>query len=508
MRTRTKLLILLVGLLTACQRQPTPLAPVATRPARSGTLNEIVNIVEGRAAEAQAYAPVALGYVVEAGGALRTGADSRARLDLNDGTIMRLASLTEFSISDLPAADESQPLARLQLEFGKIWASLTGGGVEVTTPVGVATVRGSFAVFEYLPGDRSKTDDDILIVSCLEGACRATNASVDERLGALEQVILTNGGTTVTRFALTDADVQDFVKNNPEALRMVATLTAIVPTATATATPSATPAQTSTPAPTATATATPTPTHTATPAFAIVGEHTVKAGETLFCIGRGYGILPQAIAEANALTIQSTLSVGQVLRMPDAQWTGISVGPVCAPQFNSPYPGLPTSTPGAPPTATATATARVTTTAGPTATQTSLAPSPTPTASATATFAAIDTTPPTISGFSASPTTADARASTCTVTFSVVIADAGGINTASVEWTTYNGQGLPVASGSVPMRFLSGSSTNAVWEVAHTITQLPATGLLQWGVKAWDVAKNNILLASDLPILTGSAGCP
>ena len=43
----------------------------------------------------------------------------------------------------------------------------------------------------------------------------------------------------------------------------------------------------------------------------ILGEHQVKAGETLYCIGRGYGVRPAAIAEANGLSPTARLTVGR-----------------------------------------------------------------------------------------------------------------------------------------------------------------------------------------------------
>jgi len=65
----------------------------------------------------------------------------------------------------------------------------------------------------------------------------------------------------------------------------------------------------------------------------ILGQHTVKAGETLYCIGRGYKVLPSAIAQANGLSPQSKLSVGQVVNIPDVPWANIPAGPVCSRQF-------------------------------------------------------------------------------------------------------------------------------------------------------------------------------
>ncbi len=71
----------------------------------------------------------------------------------------------------------------------------------------------------------------------------------------------------------------------------------------------------------------------------IIGQHVVARGETLYCIGRGYGVLPGAIAQANALNSSAILSVGQVLNIPAVQWVPIPAGPTCSPQFQSPFTG-------------------------------------------------------------------------------------------------------------------------------------------------------------------------
>ena len=110
------------------------------------------------------------------------------------------------------------------------------------------------------------------------------------------------------------------------------------PTPTATSTPTAT--ATATPSPTATtgptATATPVPPATAVPG-AILGYHTVQPGETLYCIGRAYGVDPYAIATRNGIINPSGLRVGQVLAIPNAPRL-LPPGPVCARQFGGATP--------------------------------------------------------------------------------------------------------------------------------------------------------------------------
>lgn len=70
-----------------------------------------------------------------------------------------------------------------------------------------------------------------------------------------------------------------------------------------------------------------------------LGQHVVREGETLYCLGRAYGVLPSAIAEANGLHSMAKLSVEQVLIIPTVQWAHIPVGPICVAQFTSPYSG-------------------------------------------------------------------------------------------------------------------------------------------------------------------------
>ncbi len=67
----------------------------------------------------------------------------------------------------------------------------------------------------------------------------------------------------------------------------------------------------------------------------ILGQHTVKAGETLFCIGRAYGVDPYAIATQNSILYVNLIYPGAVLDIPDAA-KAIVPGPVCAAQFGTP----------------------------------------------------------------------------------------------------------------------------------------------------------------------------
>ncbi len=359
---------ILVGLiLAACSSPATPTQPGPVTPPspKSAAVNEIVNIVEARPSIADAFAPATIGLTVNAGGQVQTGVESKARLDFSDGSIVRLAPTSSFTLQGF-ATSEGLSVRHLQLLAGKIWASLLGGALEIETPVGVATVRGSFAVFQYAPGDPGDPSDDLLVVDCLEGSCAAGNATAGiVRLGNLEGLALSSKGSL--KLTLTAAEVEDFIRNNPESVGLAATLTAAPPATNTPPPPTTAPTDTATvapptepPTPTAAAIATtpaqvaavtpPSPTPSPTLSVAILGQHVVRGGETLNCIGRGYGVLPSAIAQVNGLTTASSLTVGQTLAIPDVQWVNISSGPVCAPQFTPKYPGLTVTTPPPAPT--------------------------------------------------------------------------------------------------------------------------------------------------------------
>lgn len=473
--------------LAACRAPATPTATEALpqKNERSATVSDLVGTVQGRPAPAEPLAPVAVGFVLGVGGQVQTGDASRARLDLDDGSIVRMAANSSFTLQSVEPQGDGAIVARLQLEFGKLWVSLFGGELQVETPAGVATVRGSFAVFSYRPGDLNTIDDDVLVLDCLEGVCTARNQVIQAQLGNLERIVL--GPQNSFRQRLTDADVQLFLQENPESARLSATLTAAPPatsaappaTATGTATLAALiPTSTAT----ATSTATRTPTNTSVP-IPILGTHRVQAGETLFCIGRGYGVLPDAIALVNNFSPTARLVPGQALRIPAVRWTNIQPGPICAPQFQSPYPSAPTLTPT--PTVTRTATNMPPTSIPPTA-----AP-PTP-----------DTVGPSITSLGVTPSFVSFGS--CNVVFSANISDPAGVASASVSWSTMTIFGTPISSGSVPMSLASG----VTWQTSWTATfSGQYYGTINWGVNAVDGLGNQSSVASPT-VITSTISIP
>jgi LysM repeat protein len=110
-----------------------------------------------------------------------------------------------------------------------------------------------------------------------------------------------------------------------------------------TPTPTETTTATTTPSPTTTTTAT--ATTTPPPASCdFQGYHVVRAGETLYSIGRAYAIKPSAIASCNGIVNPSKLYVGTKLGIPYTTWSPVPPGPTATRQF-TPGSGTPVPTP-------------------------------------------------------------------------------------------------------------------------------------------------------------------
>ncbi len=118
---------------------------------RTAILNEIINNVVARLSDQESFETANEAQVLGLGGQVQTDASSTVRIDLSEGSILRLDQNSFFTVTALEPA-EASPLARLFLSIGRIFIVLTGdGSLEVETPVGIASVRGSAAVAWYIP---------------------------------------------------------------------------------------------------------------------------------------------------------------------------------------------------------------------------------------------------------------------------------------------------------------------------------------------------------------------
>jgi len=170
MMLRKLLLALTTTLLAAC-------APATTAPnpeIRSASLSEVNGPAETLPAPNTQWVTASVGQQLAAGGGVKTGLNGRVRLDISDGTIVRVAPETQFTLETLSPELEN-PTTLFLLDAGKVFIQVTkelgSGSFELKTPSGVAAVRGSLMAVEYYPANGH------LIATCLEGVCRLTSNS-------------------------------------------------------------------------------------------------------------------------------------------------------------------------------------------------------------------------------------------------------------------------------------------------------------------------------------------
>ena len=77
----------------------------------------------------------------------------------------------------------------------------------------------------------------------------------------------------------------------------------------------------------------------------VLGTHIVKSGETLYCIGRAYGVDPWTIAAHNAVLDANVIQPGDVLQILDVP-ASLPEGPICQRQFELPSSGASDMTAG------------------------------------------------------------------------------------------------------------------------------------------------------------------
>jgi FecR protein len=195
----------------------------ATLPPGSAVLTELANSVEFRSSSADALSPAYPGLVLGEGGELQAGPASAARLDFDDGAVVRLGPNTMVSLEAI-AARAGSPSTRLGLQAGQVWADLRSRPLEVSTVLGTGAAHGAFAEFVYQPGPSSSLGDDVLTINCFKGPCSFASLGMNEFVGDLTRLTISGETRTLAEAPLTAADVQTFIRNNPEGQSLTALL--------------------------------------------------------------------------------------------------------------------------------------------------------------------------------------------------------------------------------------------------------------------------------------------
>ncbi|MBN2499244.1 MAG: LysM peptidoglycan-binding domain-containing protein [Anaerolineales bacterium] len=285
----TKLLLGIAALSLAmlfCTVGETPPAEETPAPTTSLTaiLSELQGVVQMQKAGGTIQDAV-VGAAVEQQDIVLTQADSRARLDLSNGTIVRVGPMSQFTLESVEVRPDGA-YARVKLTIGKLWIILNGGSMEIDTPSGLASVRGSYM---HVWVDEETGE---VVITCLEGECAMGNEAGTMTMHAGEMMSVTNSNTMPQMGQMSDEEVNEWLQTNPEATLVVLPLTA-----------------------TAENTATPTTAGECSPPSGWV-PYSVQSGDNFINLAVKYGITPAELASKNCLNESSGLAVGMPLYVP------------------------------------------------------------------------------------------------------------------------------------------------------------------------------------------------
>ena len=189
-------------------------SPQTTIGGRTANIKEIVNSVQARGSADKKFESANVGLTLDVGGQARTAENSKARLDFVEGTIVRLGPTTVLTVEEL-ASNNGSPLTRFQLELGKLWIALHGGTLDVKTPAGIVSVRGSYGIIEVF------SDGTVRVVD-LEGVFVHGGTT----LGNMQGLSLTKEGLS-QRFEVPPTFLIDFCDNNDESCKPLLNLLGI-----------------------------------------------------------------------------------------------------------------------------------------------------------------------------------------------------------------------------------------------------------------------------------------
>lgn len=178
---------------------------------REAVVSEIENNVTAKIESPGEFLSATVGMIIPVGGTIQTGANSRAKLNLTpENTIVRLGANSSFTLLHI-SNQSDKPTTTLELLFGKIFILLNGGSLEVQTPSGVASVRGSLMSVQY----DIKTNRVRAV--CLEGFCSLENKNGDEvDLTEGESVFVDEDGLLSDVVEIDQDEIEDWLEETPE----------------------------------------------------------------------------------------------------------------------------------------------------------------------------------------------------------------------------------------------------------------------------------------------------
>lgn len=178
---------------------------------REALIVEFTGDVKFAATSAESPVAAVAGAKILETGSLITGDDGRTKLSLTpEGTILRVGPNSILTVPVL-GEENGEPKSTIELAAGKVHVMLKGGALDVQTPSGVASVRGSLLGVQYDPEKKR------IVATCLEGDCNLESASKTEyALPAGYQSFTNEDGEFVDPFEMDRDEIEEWLEYSDE----------------------------------------------------------------------------------------------------------------------------------------------------------------------------------------------------------------------------------------------------------------------------------------------------
>jgi LysM repeat protein len=326
MQKKSKILLMIAGLTLSaimCTKSALTTTPEIVGEPLTAILNEVEGQVFLLKSDGENFETISDGIEIEVGDQVLTMEDSQVKIDLSSGTKIRLGTLSSFILMEAMNTKEIGPFAKIKLDTGKLWIILNGGQVDVDTPSGLASVRGSY-LHVWVNSQTGET-----MISCLEGVCDLSNNMGKVELIAGQNAMVSGISSIPAQGLMSNEDVEEWLEMNPEATMVMDEVRATVASYSdpATESPIETATNTSSPLPSGTKT----PAETLTPTISLIPSetpitcgpndtwisYTILSGETLSSLSAKYRVSIADIQFNNCLGNSTSLIVGQKIFVPD-----------------------------------------------------------------------------------------------------------------------------------------------------------------------------------------------
>ncbi len=155
---------------------------------------------------------------LDTGNQVLTKAEGRAKIEYDDGIIVRVGPHTLFTVTEQTQTEDLNLISRIRLIMGQIFIKhgegYYQGKFEVETPGGLAAVKGTMMSVQINAEGQT-------LVTCLEGVCSLSNDSGELTLTEGQGARMDDKDLPPQPAEIEDWQLNDWMENDPDALSII-----------------------------------------------------------------------------------------------------------------------------------------------------------------------------------------------------------------------------------------------------------------------------------------------